>query len=109
ALFSAGTCTEFPPALTRAPGTTVISAKTALLRAGKTLITAGLALLRLCFIYGVALTLAGANRARNGWTLLLSEVLAYVRADLVATLVFVVCNVVAFRATTAVPHHSTIV
>ena len=71
-LFSAGTCTERSPALNQAPGTIANSAKTALLRAGQSLISAGtgnnneVVLDLRCSAHA-----CGVNRERNGSTLLL--------------------------------------
>ena len=69
--FSAGTCTERSPALNRAPGTIANSAKTALLRAGQSLISAGTGTIEVVFDLRYSTHACGANRERNGSTLLL--------------------------------------
>ena len=69
--FSAGTCTERSPALNRAPGTIANSAKTALLRAGQSLISAGTGTIEVVFDLWYSAHACGANRERNGSTLLL--------------------------------------
>ena len=69
--FSAGTCTERSPALNRAPGTIANSAKTALLRAGQSLISAGTGTNEVVFDLWCSAHAYGANKERNGSTLLL--------------------------------------